>query len=74
MDAPIHEWVLWEYANSAVYSMLDARSKVQYRPRKAGQPEELLIIPGASHFDLYDKSQYVTPAVDKMAEFFGKHL
>ena len=54
--------------------MLDARSKVQYRPRKAGQPEELLIIPGASHFDLYDKSQYVTPAVDKMAEFFGKHL
>lgn len=29
---------------------------------------------GASHFDLYDKSQYVTPAVDKMAEFFGKHL
>jgi hypothetical protein len=41
---------------------------------KAQQPKELLIIPGASHFDLYDKPQYVTPAVDKMAEFFGKHL
>ncbi len=41
---------------------------------KAQQPKELLVIPGASHFDLYDKPQYVTPAVDKMAEFFGKHL
>lgn len=41
---------------------------------KAQQPKELLIIPGASHFDLYDKPQYVTPAVDKMAEFFGKYL
>lgn len=41
---------------------------------KAQQPKELMIIPGASHFDLYDKPQYVTPAVDKMAEFFGEHL
>lgn len=41
---------------------------------KAQQPKELMIVPGASHFDLYDKPQYVTPAVDKMAEFFGKHL
>ncbi len=41
---------------------------------KARQPKELLLIHGASHFDLYDKPQYVTPAVDKMAEFFGKHL
>jgi len=40
----------------------------------ARQPKELLIIPGASHFDLYDKPQYVMPAVDKMAEFFGKYL
>jgi fermentation-respiration switch protein FrsA (DUF1100 family) len=41
---------------------------------KAQQLKELMVIPGASHFDLYDKPQYVTPAVDKMAEFFGKHL
>ena len=40
----------------------------------AKQPKELMIIPGASHFDLYDKPQYVTPAVDKLAAFFGKHL
>lgn len=41
---------------------------------KAQQPKELMVIPGASHFDLYDKAQYVTPAVNKLAEFFGKHL
>ncbi len=41
---------------------------------KAKQPKELMVIPGASHFDLYDKPQYVTPAVGKLAEFFGKNL
>ncbi|MEN1835450.1 alpha/beta hydrolase [Pseudomonas lijiangensis] len=41
---------------------------------KAQQPKELVVIPGASHFDLYDKPQYVNPAVTKLAEFFGKHL
>ena len=41
---------------------------------QAQQPKELMVIPGASHFDLYDKPQYVTPAVDKLADFFGKHL
>ncbi|TQI80589.1 hypothetical protein FHU10_4537 [Serratia fonticola] len=40
----------------------------------AQQPKELMVIPGASHFDLYDKPQYVTPAVEKLAEFFGKNL
>ncbi|MBB3181055.1 alpha/beta hydrolase [Variovorax sp. Sphag1AA] len=41
---------------------------------KAKQPKELMVIPGASHFDLYDKPQYVTPAVAKLADFFGKNL
>lgn len=40
----------------------------------AKQPKELVIIPGASHFDLYDKSQFVNPAVDKLADFYGKNL
>lgn len=40
----------------------------------AEQPKELVIIPGASHFDLYDKAQFVNPAVDKLAEFYGKNL
>ncbi|MGQ7746196.1 alpha/beta hydrolase [Pectobacterium brasiliense] len=40
----------------------------------AKQPKELVIIPGASHFDLYDKTQFVNPAVNKLAEFYGKNL
>lgn len=41
---------------------------------KAQEPKELFLVPGASHFDLYDKGQYVTPAIEKLAEFFGKTL
>lgn len=41
---------------------------------QAKQPKELMVIPGASHFDLYDKMQYVTPAVNKLADFFTKSL
>ncbi len=41
---------------------------------KAKEPKELFIIPGASHIDMYDKPQYVTPAVAKLKEFFGKAL
>jgi hypothetical protein len=31
-------------------------------------------IPGASDIDLYDKSQYVTPAVERLAAFFERTL
>lgn len=41
---------------------------------RAKEPKELFAIPGASHFDLYDKAQYVDPAVAKLADFFGKSL
>jgi hypothetical protein len=41
---------------------------------KAKEPKELFVIPGASHIDLYDKPQYVTPAVAKLKEFFSKAL
>ena len=41
---------------------------------KAKEPKELFVIPGASHIDLYDKPQYVTQAVEKLREFFGKAL
>ncbi len=40
----------------------------------AKQPKELMIIPSASHFDLYDKPQFVNPAVEKLTAFFGKNL
>ncbi|MFD7072621.1 alpha/beta hydrolase [Nocardioides sp. NPDC059952] len=42
--------------------------------RMAQEPKELMVLPGASHFDLYDRPQYVEPAVERMAEFFTKHL
>ncbi|MGA5200645.1 hypothetical protein [Streptomyces variegatus] len=41
---------------------------------KAGNSAELFEIEGATHADLYDKDEYVTPAVAKLTEFFGKHL
>ena len=41
---------------------------------KAQEPKELFIVKGATHMDMYDKPQFVTPAVAKLAEFFGKYL
>ncbi|WP_155059315.1 alpha/beta hydrolase [Streptomyces blattellae] len=41
---------------------------------QAAEPKELVVIDGATHIDLYDKDEHVTPAVAKLAEFFGKHL
>jgi hypothetical protein len=40
----------------------------------AGQPKELYRIEGASHVDLYDRDEHVTPAVTKLAEFFAAEL
>jgi uncharacterized protein len=37
-------------------------------------PKELHWIDGASHVDLYDKDQYVTPAIAKLTEFFTANL
>lgn len=37
-------------------------------------PKELHRIPGASHVDLYDKREYIDPAVDKLADFFTGNL
>lgn len=41
---------------------------------KAQQPKELVVIPGASHFDLYDKPQYVSPAIERLGSFFARTL
>jgi uncharacterized protein len=41
---------------------------------KAREPKELHVIEGATHIDLYDRPQFVTPAVAKLTEFFGRHL
>ncbi|MBA0048891.1 alpha/beta hydrolase [Mycobacteroides sp. LB1] len=41
---------------------------------KAGEPKELFLIEGATHIDLYDKPEYVDPAVEKLAAYFSKYL
>ncbi|NGM84165.1 alpha/beta hydrolase [Paenibacillus sp. 7124] len=40
----------------------------------AQEPKELFWIDGATHVDLYDKDEYVAPAVSKLAEFFLTNL
>lgn len=40
----------------------------------AKDPKELYIIPNASHIDLYDKPEYVDPAVDKLSQFYHRYL
>jgi hypothetical protein len=42
--------------------------------QKAVGPREVHWIDGASHVDLYDKEQYVAPAVDKLTGFFTENL
>ena len=41
---------------------------------KAKEPKELFLIEGASHIDMYDKEQFVGPAVEKLSSFFNKYL
>ncbi|NMO56844.1 alpha/beta hydrolase [Actinoplanes sp. TBRC 11911] len=40
----------------------------------AREPKELLWVDGASHVDLYDKPEYVDPAVERLAGFFTAEL
>jgi hypothetical protein len=42
--------------------------------QSATGPKELHWIDGASHNDLYDKEQYVGPAVTKLTGFFTENL
>jgi hypothetical protein len=42
--------------------------------QRATGPKQVHWIEGASHVDLYDKEQYVGPAVDKLAGFFAANL
>lgn len=41
---------------------------------KAKEPKELFVIEGATHIDLYDRPQYVDPAVKKLESFFNQYL
>jgi hypothetical protein len=40
--------------------------------RRANEPKELFIVPGAGHVDLYDRVNLIP--FDKLTSFFGRHL
>jgi uncharacterized protein len=42
--------------------------------RRATSEKDLLVIDGASHYDLYDRPEYVDQAVGKLAAFYGGNL
>lgn len=39
---------------------------------RAAEPKELVVVPGADHFDLYDRLEFIP--VDKLAKFFSDNL
>ena len=41
---------------------------------KANEPKELFEVQGASHVDMYDVTEYVQQAVNKLTDFFSKNL
>jgi uncharacterized protein len=52
----------------------DTRYFSEMAIEKAKEPKELFLIEGATHVNLYDKKEYVDPAVDKMNNFFKQYL
>ena len=41
---------------------------------RALEPNDIHIVEGANHFDMYDKEPFVTEAVEKMNSFYGQYL
>ncbi|MCW9706391.1 alpha/beta hydrolase [Fodinibius salsisoli] len=42
--------------------------------RAASNNKDLLVVEGASHYDLYDQPEYVNQAVEQLESFFGENL
>lgn len=40
----------------------------------ARHAQDLMVVEGAGHYDMYDKPEYVTPAVDRLKSFYDEHL
>ena len=52
----------------------DTRYFSEMAIEKAKEPKELFLIDGATHISLYDKKEYVDPAVEKLKGFFNQNL
>lgn len=42
--------------------------------RKAAEPKELFVVPGASHVDLYDRPESLSISLPKLDSFFKQYL
>ncbi len=47
---------------------------LNYYTRAASTEKDIRVLPGISHYDLYDQPKAVEPAVEKLDEFFTKYL
>lgn len=52
----------------------DTRFFSEVAIEKAKAPKELFLIEGATHIALYDKPEYVDPAVEKLSSFYNQYL
>ncbi|MDS2174310.1 alpha/beta hydrolase [Nesterenkonia sp. CL21] len=50
------------------------RDGLEIHRRAASEQKELVVLPGVSHYDLYDQPQGAGVAAEKAVEFFGQHL
>lgn len=42
--------------------------------KRAAEPKELFVVPGASHVDLYDRPEYMKVSLKKLDDFFKQYL
>ena len=57
-----------------VGEMAGSRNFTEIFYDNAEEPKELVVIKGATHVDLYDKIDYVKQAVDRIDDFFNRHI
>lgn len=50
------------------------RDGMEIYARAASKDKEMVVVPGASHYELYDQPEPVRQALEKMIPFFKKHL
>lgn len=50
------------------------RDGYEIHRRAASQDKELVVLPGVSHYELYDQPQGAGAALEKVVPFFAKHL
>lgn len=62
------------FGEDAYKYMVDGRPEAGIRPNPCPENKELLIIPGASHCDLYDGGEGAYIPWDKLTDFFTENL